>query len=437
MSTEQDAPATASCTYCGNAYGPADVACPRCGFPTPLAKVKAASDARRARLRTRVVAGAVALAVVGGSAFLLLGGDDETAPTTSGTPAGTPSTSGSDPGVRELQPGWETTLDSTVLGELGVGDGVVVSIDSGDLVSLDLAGTATWSRAQPSRPVAALDASGQVLVSAEDGPGLSANALADGEELWRYPDITYVGVADSGFVVDVEAEGGPFGVIDARTGVPTWSVPDVDAYVVAGAMAYVLRGPELTALSAADGSVLWTSDVGAGAEATLVANLGLVVVVKGSEVLALDPLNGTERWSTQAQGAAVEVFSDELVVVTSERAAPPTAVVYDAMGERGTLPVEDGLPADLVPFTVDGESYAVDPVSGAVLDEDLTVLATYDGTVVPAPDGVYVLADGRVSHYPLGSSTPDEVADVPGAERVVVLADGFAVISGATVTGFR
>ncbi|WP_341927023.1 PQQ-binding-like beta-propeller repeat protein [Nocardioides psychrotolerans] len=431
MSTEQDTPAVSGCTYCGNAYGPSDVACPSCGFPTPYASVKATVDARRARLRTRVVAGVAAVAVVGGSAFLLLRGGAETPPATT-TPAGEAPVEG----PRRLVPSWEVALDSPVLGELAVDDAVVLSLDSGDLVSVDAAGEQTWSRAQPVAPVEDVDAGGEVLVSAADGPGISANTLADGEELWQYPDITYVGVAASGFVVDVEAEGGPFGVLDARSGVPTWKVPDVDAYAVAGAMAYVLRGPELTALSADDGSELWTSDVGAGPEATLVANLGLVAVVKGSEVVALDPLNGTERWTARAPGAAVEVLSDALVVVTSERATPPTAIAYDAMGERGELPVEAGLTTELVPFTVDGEAYALDPVSGTVLDEDLTVRATYDGTVTPADDGVYVVTGGVVSHYPLGASTPDAEAEVPGAERAVVLADGFAVVAGDTVTGF-
>lgn len=436
MSSEQDTPTASGCTYCGNAYGPADVACPSCGFPTPHASVKAVADARRARVRTRVVAGVAAVAVVGGSAFLLLRGGDETTPTSTAAPT-SGGTSAETP--RLLEPSWEAALGGPVLGELGVDDAVAVSTGSGDLVLVDAEGEQVWSSAPAEPPVEAVeavDASGEVLLGAADGPGISAHALADGEELWQYPDITYVGVADSGVVVDVEAEGGPFGVLDARTGVPTWKVPDVDAYAVAGAMAYVRRGPEVSALSTADGSLLWTTDVGAGADATLVANLGLVVVVKGSEVVALDPLNGTERWTAETPGATVEVFSDELVVVASEEATPPTAVAYDAMGERGALPVEAGVPAGLVPFTVGTEAYAVDPVSGAVLDEDLAVRATYDGTVTPADDGVYVVADGRVAHYPLGAGEPDAEADVPGAERVVVLADGFAVVAGDTLIGF-
>ena len=438
MTTEPDAPAgsapTGACTYCGNAYGLVDVTCPSCSFPTPHARTKAAGDAQRLRLRTRLVAGVAAVAVVGASAFLLLGGDDEVPSASTGdstdAPAGDPAG-----GPSGLEPSWDVQLDSRVLGELAVGDGVIVSIDSGDLVALDAQGDRSWSRAQLDSPVVALDAGGEVVVSADGRPGISANALSDGDELWRYPDITYVGVADSGIVVDVEAEGGPFGVLDATTGVPVWSVPDVDAYALAGAMAYVRRGPEVSALSTADGSVLWASDVGAGGKATLVANLELVAVVKGAEVVALDPLNGTERWTARARGAAVEVFSDELVLLTGARARPPTAVAYDASGPRGEIPVQGKVPAGLVRFSVDGKPYVIEPRSGSVLDEALTVLATYDGTVTPAADGVYVVADDRVSHYILGSTTPDSEIVVPGAERVVAREGGFAVVAGDTVIG--
>lgn len=380
-----------------------------------------------------MVAGVAALAVVGGSAFLLLRGDDPLSTTTT-TPGVTPTD-----GPRQLEPSWEAGLDGRVLGELAVGDAVALSVDAGDLVLLDTEGDPSWSVAQVEGSVAALDATGEVLVSAGEGPGIAAHALADGAELWRYDDLTYVGVSDSGIVVDVEAEGGPFGALDARTGVPSWSVPDVGAYAVAGETAYVLRGPEVTALSTGDGRVLWTSDVGAGGEATLVANLGLVAVAKGAEVVALDPLDGTERWTRKVRDPGVEVYSDELVLVTGAAGRPgaTTAAVYDAEGERGAFPVDSRAPEGLVPFTVDGVAYVLEPVSGTVLDEDLTVLATYDGAVAPAADGVYVLEDGGVSHYPLGASTPDTVVQVPDAGRVVVLEDGFAVVSGDKVTGFR
>ncbi len=419
-----------ACTYCGNGYGPSDLVCPSCSFPTPMARTRATQDARRARLRTRVVVGVTALVVVGGSGFLLLRGEDRSQPgVLPGAPAGAPT---------QLEPSWDTTFDSRVLGELAVGDALVVSIDSGDLVALDAQGDPTWSTAQLDSPVVAIDARGEVLVSAGGGPGagpgISAHALADGDELWRYPDITYVGVADSGIVVDVEAEGGPFGVLDARSGTPLWSVPDVDAYAVAGAMAFVRRGSDVTGLSAADGSVLWTVDVGAGPRATLVATPEVVVVLSGADVVGLDPLDGSELWTARARGAAVEVLSDELVLVTGARAQPPTAVAYDASGPRGELPASGGVPAGLVPFTVDGTSYAVDPVSGNLLGPDLSVLATYAGTVTPGRDGVFVVRGGRVAHYPLGSATPDSEVAVPGAGRVVVLEDGFAVVAGDTVT---
>lgn len=438
------------CTYCGNAYTSLELACPSCGYPTPRGQAKGNARTGRGRKIGRVGAVLVLSIAAAGGVLALAGGDDEPPsdePTAEATPTKPPSPDGPQTPA-PLKAVWDYDAGDQVSTQVAAGTSLIVSSSLGSVVSLDDTGTAQWAVSQSvSRPVVAADASGEVLVgSSADQPGIIALAAEDGQQLWFYEDIAFVDVADAGVVVDVPAKGGPFGLLDATSGAVVWSVPDVDHYAVTDSVAYVLRGVTLTAIDLQDGTTRWSVETslkkgGSNDDVRLMANARIVVVAGPDvDVVGYATKDGAERWSADSGGGVplLEGFSNKLLVVGTTDAV----TVFDSSGPIGELPVGEppggsAAAAGLVPFTIEGTAYAFEPTSGTVFDESLTAVASYDGSVTPVRDGVYVNDGAQIAHYVLGGDQPDVILPVADAEaRVVEVADRAVVVAGVRVSAF-
>lgn len=254
---------------------------------------------------------------------------------------------------------------------------------------------------------------------------IHALAAATGEERWRVPLRSEPNPppAASGDLVVVTArrslERGRVVCFHARHGQEEWLV-DLDARVTApptvdGGRVYVpdWRG-RVHALSIADGSALWSSEVGTDGDSRTFAEPVAVrdgTLVLGSRagttgVVALDAETGEERWSAST-GAVTggPVVDGDLVVVRSHH----LVVAFDSTGERRwTFNV---LEADSRPMAVDDQRLYV-PAYRAIYAIDR------DGGEAWSTDG----SGGRVG-------TPTVVGDrvfVRGEDRLVSLsgADG-------------
>lgn len=197
-----------------------------------------------------------------------------------------------------------------------IADGVVYyTTEVGTVVARATDGTLLWSveadgpadpgessarRVYGSDPVVG---DGRVFVNL--GDGVYALDARTGAVRWKIPVVTITpgtpALAD-GAVYFTRPDGYAVAA-GAESGEPLWShrLPDVflGAPTVEGGTVYVpAEGrPSVVALRAEDGSERWTFDAGAALEASVAVVDDTVYAAAGGTLYALDPADGTARWS--------------------------------------------------------------------------------------------------------------------------------------------
>jgi outer membrane protein assembly factor BamB len=180
-----------------------------------------------------------------------------------------------------------------------------------------------WSVPISARPAASPVIAGPRVFLVLQSGVVAAHRLSDGGEAWRIELRTERPVAADGPRVFV-ASGEAIHALDAETSDVLWRAPigavtsplvAHEGWVVATAAAGI------TALRAADGSVVWTRTIGAQRERATIEGDNLYVPLEDGRVVALDLQTGAERWSRHFAGAASEVlaFADSLYVGSADR----------------------------------------------------------------------------------------------------------------------
>lgn len=375
-----------SCGMLINAALPAQRGTPVGG--TTDGGVPAAGDSGGARTRTRVLAG-IGVIIVGIVVWLLL------RPAVEGT----------------------TSVTRTVSTQ---------AAPAGSEGPVDVA-SGRWSTAVADAPVESLQVlDGMIVVTAADGT-ITGVRPAAGRIQWREdPGAVREVVAGSGTVVYV---GAVLTAIDAADGARRWSVDGaapsslhITGDAVVGAYEAV-PGPQVRAVDLGDGSELWrasASTEASGSPATVGVGGGLVYMLQGSQLVAMDPSGsvGSEQsratvvaaWTADVgdvwpllapllNGVAVATRNGEICVysagtgslawceaVPGSESAPPT-VVENRRGVVAATPaavvaleLEMGVPLWSVSPGSPGNLVAVSDASVTMVDGDDVVTVLDAGT---------------------------------------------------------
>jgi outer membrane protein assembly factor BamB len=351
-------------------------------------------------------------------------------PTTTTTPTGSPSRSGTDGPPLPADARWVVTTDSPVTGLTVHDEQLLVATADGTLSARDPTdGSELWRFAAPN----SLDSSGAagrgplvvddtLLIVSESFDGLHShdNAvhavdLGTGAERWRYaPGRQYaafslLGVVDGAVVVgdndDALGSGDHETVaIELTDGSERWSrtTTDVLAGTTGPEAVYAGTASTLSALAAADGSVRWTREevqprwVGAGGGAVYAA-------FGGDTVAAIAPATGAVRWRPSGTAVSPVADTDLYVGGSSIRRFAPDGTVRWSVSDSG------------IP-----ELLAGDRLLAEVGDRTLASLSRADGTVqwrasvaeFASPVGI---ADGTV--VVLSETSLTGLAATDGRER--------------------
>ncbi|MEV5550721.1 serine/threonine-protein kinase [Streptomyces sp. NPDC052309] len=251
--------------------------------------------------RRRLLAGAGGAALLGGTAAFWYGsrgtGDgaqesSTAAPRWTGAPGEVPA------------PLWsrERAAAKPPFGPAAAGRAVLVAHAAGVVVAYDsVSGDERWRRA---RTEAVLG--GEIPVLLENGVPVAVDA-ASGKERRRADERLSRLLAADGDVVYGTGSDGRIHALDLRDGRRRWRVaapPGADGSdltAAAGEGLLLLAGSgSVSALSAADGGVVWRRDTGARAGVTPALAEGLVVL-GGEELTGVDPGDGSRLWSLHAE----------------------------------------------------------------------------------------------------------------------------------------
>jgi outer membrane protein assembly factor BamB len=196
-----------------------------------------------------------------------------------------------------------------VRGRVGVIVGVALLVIAAAPASA-AAGDVVWSHSNHSNAVQAVDTDGSVVVSGASG-GVEAVAVSDGSSEW----------SKSTGAADLEAVGGTVAVaedsaadvvaLDAQTGTQQWSnsLYSGESSAVGANATYVASGGEggtddnpVYLVDAATGNEVWSHTHHGGSSIGGVAIGGDAVVSFDTTdtVVAADPSDGSERWSSSA-----------------------------------------------------------------------------------------------------------------------------------------
>jgi outer membrane protein assembly factor BamB len=268
------------------------------------------------------------------------------------------------------------------------GDVVVVSNSLGWISAWDrTTGDELWSlRVSPPLVAAPAIARGTVFLSDADKSLMAVDAMT-GATLWweQLPDIATVPAVAAGDVVVATAQDGTARAFDILSGDQQWSasLPDFPSYPghpAGNAVVYPVND-ELIALSAADGSELWTAGFDDLVNAPIATDGEIAVVGdEASAVTAIDLTDGSELWERVLTGyrlvySAPALGSNEVIFVTEGSGGEDliTAVSRD----EGEVLWEMDLPADVKqPPLIVGDETAV-----ITDDAELLQLSLDDGSI--------------------------------------------------------
>jgi outer membrane protein assembly factor BamB len=233
------------------------------------------------------------------------------------------------------------------------------------------------------------------------GPESVAVDLATGRERWRAPLYPLVRegrlLASTGVQPD-----GNIAEVDTDDGSLRWETP-LQIPLVANGVLFLIDRQQIEAVELGSGDELWTSDApGVVAPATD----DTIVVVRDSEVAALDAQSGEPRWHKS---------------LDMRRLAVPTATPVIVDGHRFlAVPTADRM------FLLDAGDGS--EVSRATLPENASVLAFAEGTV-------YLGAENEVYAYSLPDLEPlwSVAIDQP-VEQLVPVDDGLLVSTRDTLS---
>lgn len=433
--TEND---TIRCNFCGRQYDGAAANCPGCNFPSPgTTPAGTVSNKRIESSKVLLVAGIAVLAVaVAIGVSVLVSGDDEPVAQSPGS-----STIG-DASTRAEA--WSSTVNGAVTSQVALPDAVVVST-SDRLTRIDADGSDAWiaSLAADADVVAEASTGEYVLTENTSGNGVGAYDVASGEQRWFLDGLTFVAAAPGGAIV--RAGDGPFGLVDHDGGL-AWRVEANEQAAIPASgeqveVVFVRTGPRVVGLDVADGQERWSLrtsfKVGGGDPLGMAATNDMVVLGGPGQVLGLDADTGEQLWKVDGNGTVPQVqqFGPDLVAVAFD--ADSATVLYDANGERATLTGTSRSTMTVVPFDVDGTSYAADVRNSSVYDSAGSRVGTYpEGTFTPAPDGYFVTAANLAMHFTVGASAADYTVPAPSGSSLAPLTNRVVVSAGANLRGY-
>ena len=463
------------CGACGNRVPPTVAFCTSCGqpvvrsgapsaapstppppyqqaaapVPTPgIEYLAPASQPSGGRRTVAVVAALVVLVAVGGvvAGVKLLGGGD-------GELVG----GGQLPNAVRSEPDEAWTYDTDEYASVTTsGDTTIVSLsDSGKIVALDSDGKETWSTFEDSGygyGYVEPDNADIVVVQGYEDYGIGVLSMEDGDELWFDDDGGgSLGVTDEGiFVSTYDEDGGDseLALRDPKSGDEKWSLDGVYTAEIRDDAVYAIVDGELRRLNPSSGDEEWSADLDLAEDEypSLAVADDLVAVSTDDEVIAYSP-DGDTLWSESPGDAdssvSVGVYSPDRVYVDqtdySDDVTSEQVTVYDKDGEVGDLDVDEDVSFYGQAFTSGGSSYLLNYGDGALYEEKLDRVASYDGCLVTADSGLYRLDNGRLGFYEYGKTAESWELDVNGDEGSSVYAgDGvvFTLING-TITAYR
>jgi outer membrane protein assembly factor BamB len=180
-----------------------------------------------------------------------------------------------------------------------------------------------WSIEIPSAPVGPpVIAGGRVVVATQSGRVLARHA-ADGTEDWtaQLAVKTELTAADDLLIVPIE---GAIDALDLKTGQRRWSAETgilTAPPLFKGGWLILAAGEELTALSAADGDLIWTKKIALIEYRPAIEGKLLYVSVADGRVVALDLESGSLQWERPVGSNPTEPFAygDRVYVGASGR----------------------------------------------------------------------------------------------------------------------
>lgn len=258
---------------------------------------------------------------------------------------------------------------------------LVTANDRGNDVQAWRLGTDTgvleWA-GHPGGTIVSLGVVGELVVAATSRRQVVAYDSV-GRRLWTFVADELVlappvsrgdGAAD----VVIAARSGTVTAIDAREGVPRWSVSiGADARAVTsssdGVVLVADERERLTALDGETGETLWRREVGLIDVMQASARDGVVVIMADSgEVFALELDNGAERFSTLYTGVATGIsYGTDTVIVLSDENA--TGLDIDDGAQRWRMPGGEAVLGDGV-------------VIGIAQRDSIVVRASSDGALI-------------------------------------------------------
>jgi outer membrane protein assembly factor BamB len=298
---------------------------------------------------------------------------------------------------------WTWDVPGSLTGLAATDDATYVATEDGDVTALDDAGHETWTTevdgggflaSTPDHAELVLFdniADGKVTaLSSDDGDRLWS---ADGDVQWFEDDRVYLATDNELSAYDV-GSGDVFWTVTAHT------------IGVGQAGIFVVAGDQLQRLNTANGRTEWSVDVvRIGDETAAIAVADDFVAIGGTEATAYDATDGDLLWSSgSSDGAAVTLFSRDEVAVENVAGGGADIPVYDRAGRSGSIRTRS--PLYLVPFRSGSDEYAFSLASGDLLGDDHEVVETYDGRPALAAEGVYALAEGKLSYYEWGATKP-------------------------------
>ncbi|MEZ5093930.1 PQQ-binding-like beta-propeller repeat protein [Nocardioides sp.] len=399
-----------------------------------------------------VLAGVVAMLLVGGALAWTLRGGSGSGYTSSGydrTPLVRAVTS-------EPEEAWSWT---------GAGDGIGVRVhggdsyvsdfngDSAELVALDKNGEERWRVSDSvGGYVSGLSDDGDILLlsAIDESGGITAIDTSDGSTLWS-DEVGYVGQVRG--KIFWFFDGSTLGIADVETGEQQWSEPS-DNFALDGDTMFVQDGRRLSAMDLDSGDELWTADLPGVDEdtyPTVVATDGLVAVSVHGDVTAYDARKGTELWHQsidEDRGDSLSYGGPGLVMLEeyadSDSYTDGRARFFDRDGSRGTVSIDvDDYSFNAVGISSGAGDYIVDTSSGTVYDDQLEPVSRVPGTVYPVDGGLYS-ADGddvgfyrfdesrRSWHLSVGSASGDE-----GDTYLIPVDGALLTVSGGTLTRYE
>jgi outer membrane protein assembly factor BamB len=232
--------------------------------------------------------------------------------------------------------------------------------------------------------------------------GVLGHDRRTGRRLWGVPvpgadDVACAGVGDPGAAIAVVAYGPPgrcagLLAVDLRTGRPLWTVqlpgdlPDGEPTLAMSQGVVLVRWSTggTHAYRASDGRALWSRErvaPGGCTDDRFVGGRRLVLAIScGSQegAAAVDPASGAVRWSWQAPGSVIDVYSADppVLAVAGDNRLLDRFVVLDGSGHlRAQIPARH--PGEQKPYvaTPTPRTFSDSP-PGVVITSDTLFVAT-------------------------------------------------------------